>query len=135
LKKKKELVIASLKGNFREEHLFSLKQAVDAYEFYQKQIQDCDIKIQELLETINQHKTTQPNITKAKRVRHNEPKIDKLHEHLMKLTGGKDPSQITGLSDKALLELISETGTDLSPDLSGGNFLKNKSLFLNKLRF
>ena len=114
LKKKKELVIASLKGNFREEHLFSLKQAVDAYEFYQKQIQDCDIKIQELLETINQHKTTQPNITKAKRVRHNEPKIDKLHEHLMKLTGGKDPSQITGLSDKALLELISETGTDLS---------------------
>lgn len=114
LKKKKELVIASLKGNFREEHLFSLKQAVDAYEFYQKQIQDCDNKIQELLETINQDKTTPPNITKAKRVRHNEPKIDKLHEHLMKLTGGKDPSQITGLSDKALMELISETGTDLS---------------------
>jgi len=114
LKKKKELVIASLKGNFREEHLFSLKQAVDAYEFYQKQIQDCDNKIQELLETINQDKTTPPNITKAKPVRHNEPKIDKLHEHLMKLTGGKDPSQITGLSDKALMELISETGTDLS---------------------
>lgn len=135
MKKKKELVIASLKGNFREEHLFSLKQAVDAYEFFQKQIQDCDNNIQELLETINQDKTTPLNITKAKRVRHNEPKIDKLHEHLMKLTGGKDPSQITGLSDKALLELISETGTDLSPDLSGGNFLKNKSLFLNKLRF
>lgn len=52
LKKKKELVIASLKGNFREEHLFSLKQAVDAYEFYQKQIQDCDSKIQELLEPV-----------------------------------------------------------------------------------
>jgi hypothetical protein len=32
----------------------------------------------------------------------------------MKLTVGKDPSQITGLSDKALLEFISETGTDLS---------------------
>ena len=31
LKKKKELVIASLKGNFRKEHIFSLKQAVDTY--------------------------------------------------------------------------------------------------------
>lgn len=82
LKKKKEPVIASLKGNFREEHLFSLKQAVDAYEFYQKQIQDCDSKIQELLETINRDKPTPPKITKPKRVRHNEPKVDKLHEHL-----------------------------------------------------
>ena len=114
LKKKKELVIASLKGNFREEHLFSLKQAVDAYEFYHKQIHDCDSKIQELLETINQDKPTPPNITKPKHVRHNEPKIDKLHEHLMKLTGGKNPSEVTGLSDKALMELLSETGTDLS---------------------
>ena len=32
----------------------------------------------------------------------------------MKLTGGKDPSQITGLTDKTLLELIGEVGTDLS---------------------
>lgn len=114
LKKKKELVIASLKGNFRDEHIFSLKQAVDAYEFYQKQIHDCDLKIQELLETINRDKPALPSITKPKHVRHNEPQIDNLHEHLMKLTGGKDPAQITGLSDKALLELISETGLDLS---------------------
>lgn len=114
LKKKKELVTASLKGNFRDEHIFSLKQAVEAYEFYVKQMQDCDSRIQQLLEIINRDKTTPPKITKAKRVRHNEPKIDKLHEHLMKLTGGKDPSQVTGLSDKALLELIAETGTDLT---------------------
>jgi hypothetical protein len=32
----------------------------------------------------------------------------------MKLTGGNDPSQITGLTDKTLLELLAETGTDLS---------------------
>jgi hypothetical protein len=32
----------------------------------------------------------------------------------MKLTHGKEPSQITGLTDKTLLELIAETGTDLS---------------------
>jgi transposase len=31
----------------------------------------------------------------------------------MKMTGGNDPSRITGLTDKTLLELIAETGTDL----------------------
>jgi transposase len=37
-----KVIESSLEGNYREEHLFSLKQAVDAYDFYQKQIQDCD---------------------------------------------------------------------------------------------
>ena len=40
-----EVIIKSLKGNYREEHLFSLKQAVDAYDFYQNQILDCDVAI------------------------------------------------------------------------------------------
>ncbi len=30
----------------------------------------------------------------------------------MKMTGGKSPAQITGLSDKSLMEQIAETGTD-----------------------
>ncbi|MEW6654258.1 MAG: hypothetical protein AB1394_12445 [Bacteroidota bacterium] len=51
---------------------------------------------------------------KPKPIRHNKPQIDNLHLMLMKLTGGNDPSQITGLTDKTLLELITETGTELS---------------------
>lgn len=37
-----KVIESSLQGNYREEHLFSLKQAVNAYDFYQKQIQECD---------------------------------------------------------------------------------------------
>ena len=37
-----EVIEKSLQGNYREEHLFSLQQAMDAYDFYQKQILDCD---------------------------------------------------------------------------------------------
>lgn len=114
LRNKKDLVIASLKGNFRDELIFSLKQALDAYDFYQRQVLDCDKKIQALLELINQDKPNPPAITKAKHIRRNEPHIDNLHEHLFKLTGGKDPSQIVGLSDKSFLELIGETGLDLT---------------------
>lgn len=37
-----EVIVDSLQGNYRDEHLFTLKQAVEAYDFYQKQIQECD---------------------------------------------------------------------------------------------
>lgn len=114
LKKKKDLVIASLKGNFREDYIFSLSQAVDAYEFYLQKAIQCDKKIEELLNRLTKDKDEPKIIKPPKTIRHNAPQIDNLHLLLMKLTGGKDPSQVTGLTDKTLLELIAETGTDLS---------------------
>jgi transposase len=113
LKKKKQLVIASLKGNFKQEYIFSLKQAFNAYRFYQQQILECDKQIELLLKLINKDLPPSDAITKPKPARHNNPVIEGLHSHLMKMTGGKDPAQITGLSDKSLMELIAETGTDL----------------------
>lgn len=114
LKKKKDLVISSLKGNFRDDYIFALSQAVEAYEFYLQKALECDKKIEELLNLITKDKVDPPNIKKPKPIRHNKPQIDNLHLLLMKLTDGKDPSQVTGLTDKTLLELIAETGTDLS---------------------
>lgn len=37
-----EVIKKSLQGNYREEHLFVLQQAVEAYDFYQKQILECE---------------------------------------------------------------------------------------------
>lgn len=113
LKTKREKVIASLKGNFKSEHVFALKQALHAYDFYQHQITDCDKQIEKLLKEQTDNLPTPPDITPAKKIRHNAPQIEDLHENLMKITFGKDPSQITGLTDKSLLELIAETGTNL----------------------
>lgn len=113
LKNKRDLVLSSLKGNFKEEYIFSLKQAYNAYQFYQQQILECDKQIESLLKLITKETPPPENMTNEKPARHNNPKIDELHEHLMKMTGGKDPAQITGLSDKSLMELIAETGTDL----------------------
>ena len=114
LKKKQDLVLSSLQGNFRKEYIFMLKQAVEAYEFYQSKMLECDKQIEVLLQKINDGKTVPPNIKKPKQIRHNAPKIENLHQELMKLTGGKDPSQIIGLTDKNLLLQIGETGVDLS---------------------
>ena len=113
LKKKKSLVISSLKGNFRTDYIFALRQAVNSYEFYQLQILECDKQIELLLNEMTKDKPLPDNINPPKRIRHNPPQIDKLHEKLMKLTDGKDPSQITGLSDKTFMEAIAATGLDL----------------------
>jgi len=114
LKKKRDKVIQSLKGNFSPENIFLLKQAVDGYLFYMKQVDDCDKQIDNHLSLITKEVDTPKNINKPKPIRHHKPNIDDLHLKLMKLTNGKDPSQITGLTDSTLLQIISEVGTDLS---------------------
>lgn len=114
LKKKKDAVIRSLKGNFSQENIFLLKQALDAYLFYMKQVDDCDKQIEKHLSLITDHLPSPKKLNKPKPIRHHKPNIDELHLKLMKLTNGKDPSQITGLTDSILLQVISEVGTDLS---------------------
>jgi transposase len=113
LKTKREKVVASLKGNYKAEHVFALKQALHAYDFCLKQIAECDKQIEALLKEHTDNLPTPPDINPAKNIRHNAPQIEDLHENLMKLTGGNDPSQITGLTDKTLLELMAETGPNL----------------------
>lgn len=44
-KQPEEVIKKSLQGNYREEHLFALKQAVEAYDFYQEKIAECDTEI------------------------------------------------------------------------------------------
>lgn len=52
-KNNKETIARSLHGNFRPEHLFSLKQAVDLYIFYKGQIAECDREIFSQLATFD----------------------------------------------------------------------------------
>ena len=49
IKATEEQVARSLEGNWREDMLFELRQAVDAYDFTQKQIVECDQRLQALL--------------------------------------------------------------------------------------
>lgn len=114
LKDKRQSVIDSLIGNYRDEHLFALKQAVDGYEYYQSKILECDKQIERLLESMTKDLPVPQKITKPKPIRRNKPQIKNLHLMLMKLTGGIDPSQLTGFTDATLLDIISRVGLDLS---------------------
>jgi len=113
INKKGKEVKASLVGNYKKEYLFMLKQAYEAYKFFQLQIQTCDKEIEILLNQITKDLPKPPE-TPASPSRHNNPSIENLHDQLVKLTDGRDAAVLPGLSDKTILKLISELGTDLS---------------------
>jgi transposase len=111
LNKKKEAVIESLKGNYKEEYIFMLRQAFVAYQFYQNQIKECDKEVDKLLIRMTIGKK-EIETGKAKPSRHNQPDIKRLHEKLAKIHDGKNPTVVPGISDMTVLKLTAELGCD-----------------------
>lgn len=113
LKKKREEVLKSLEGQWQEHHIFALRQGLEGYEFCLAQAAACDAKIEELLKRINQNRTPQSPRQGAKKVRHNAPQIDGLHQHLITMTQGRDATVLPGISPLGFMKLLAETGCDL----------------------
>ncbi len=114
IKNKKEEVLKSLEGKYTEAHLFALKQAFEAYQFYQKQIAQCDEKIQEIIHKMGNGKKNKDLPAKRKAIRHNAPMVKDLGANLIEIFGGKDATVIAGITDYTWLQLLSEIGDDLS---------------------
>ncbi len=113
LKHKKEKVKESLNGNYKEEYIFLLKQAYDAWQFYQQLIKECDAQIGKLL---NEVTLPMPLVDTGfpKPSRHNCPQIEGLHDKIVTLNCGRNATQISGISDTTMLKLTAELGTDYS---------------------
>jgi transposase len=114
-KKKAAAVRESLRGTWREEHLFALKQALEGWEFYQAQISECDHVIEGLLQQMAgpEDPGPPPGSLSRHKPSGNAPQIQGLHSLLVKLCAGHDPTSIPAIADYSLLQLISEVGTDL----------------------
>lgn len=118
-KKKADRVQEALRGTWAEEHLFALRQAVENWQHYQKQIAACDRQIEVVLRAISgpdqPADSSRPTLApSAKRPGVNAPQIEGLHGLLVKLCGGKDLTVLPAHTDYSLLQLIGEVGTDLS---------------------
>jgi transposase len=113
LKTKRELVLKSLKGKYTKAGLFALRQAHDAYFFYQEQIKQCD---QQLDKIVNRMGDSGNGVKKKKRksIRHNKPEINKFGQNMINIFEGKDATTISGITDYSWLQLTSEVGVDLS---------------------
>jgi len=118
LKTKKEAVLKSLEGRYTESGLFALKQAYDGYKFYLDQIEQCDAKIEMVMTRIGKsgksHNNENDNPQKRKPIRHHAPKVENLSANLLNTFEGKDATLISGITDYTWLQLLSETGRDLT---------------------
>ena len=108
-------VLSSLEGTYSSDQLFALAEALDCWKFYQEKINRCDQQIGEHLRKMTIDLPDPPKKSKSKKTRHHEPAIANFHNLLMKLTGGNNPTLMSGIADQSLLKILAEVGTDVSP--------------------
>src|SRR5262245_37147658 len=104
----------ALQGNWRDEPLFSLAQAVALYDVSHQKITACDHQIEASLQTFADRSDGQPLPPPAhprKRSR-NQPTFA-VREPLHRITG-VDLSQIEGLDETTSLVILSEIGLDMT---------------------
>lgn len=109
-----ETIAAALTGNYRAEHLFALRHALELYDVFQSKIGECDTELARVLHTLSVERPEPA--TPLPPVRHqrgkNEPAFAvraALHQLL-----GVDLSQIHGLGPYTVLRLIGECGDDMT---------------------
>ena len=113
--KKGEALLKALAGHYTTQGLFALDQAYKGYLFYQGQLLACDKQIQLTLEKINKDKDLPPGTASSRKpIRHHQPQIDGLGDHLLKIFGGRDATKLPGITDYNWLQLYAEMGSDLS---------------------
>lgn len=104
-------IARSLQGTWRAEHLFALRQALDAFDFCGKQLQQCDEEIEAQLHRL--HITAvEPDRGKKRSKARNAPKFD-LRTRLFQMCG-VDLTRIDGIDVTTALVVVSEIGTDMS---------------------
>jgi transposase len=111
-----ETIAASLTGNYRAEHLFALRQNLELFDIFQRQIQDCDGEIESLLRRLARKQRKPARALPPPRYKFrncdNEPRFD-VRDPLFRLSG-VDLTQIDGIGPFTALKLIAEIGTDMS---------------------
>lgn len=125
VKSSNDTIAKSLQGDYRPEHLFALKQALELYDFYQTQIAACDKELEDYMGRLEPKVDIQadplPKTKKSSRgSRKNEPKFD-LRTHLYRISG-VDFTRIDGIDVTTAQTILSETGLDPSPFPSSKHF-------------
>ncbi len=131
-----EEIAHSLEGNWREDVLFELQQAVDAYDFLQRQIAACEVELQKYMAALPTREVSatqpaapqsaavedgpRPRRAKAKSRSKGCPSFDLAVE--LRRTTGVDLLTIDGINILTAQVILSELGPDLSAFPTEGHF-------------
>lgn len=142
-----EEIAKALTGNYRAEHVFALKQALELFDFYTQELRACDAEIEHQfqalkLETSAELPPLDPSDKRDSNSK-NAPSYDA--RTLLYQVTGVDLVAISGLNTITVQTIVSEIGTDmtcwpsekhfcswlgLAPhnDISGGKVLRSRTL-------
>lgn len=126
--------VAALSGHYRDEHVFALAQAVEAYDFFQRQIRDCDAKIEQAFAGLQSRQPSQASgsgddaapkppsgkSSAAVSRRRNQPHFD-LKLELARVVG-VDVTVLPGVDAMTAQTVFSECGYDLGSFENEGKF-------------
>lgn len=121
IKATKEDIIKSLQGIWRQDNLFELKQAYELYLVFIDKIVDCDKQIETVLKKIadQSEETTKYS---QKRKANGKNKFNFNASDYFKVISGVDLTEIFGISELSVAEIVSETGTDMTKWVTEKNF-------------
>jgi transposase len=118
VKASKEEIARSLEGHWQEDLLFVLQQEQSGYEFCQKQMAECDQRIEQYLKQ-REDRSAGDNLPEEKRKERlrkkkkgNTPQFD-LRAELFHMTGA-DLTQIDGVDVMTAMTILSEVGWDMT---------------------
>jgi transposase len=126
VKASREEVARSLEGNWREDVLFELRQAVESYHFVHQKMQECDRKLESYLAGLPARILEAParpeGITggmskkqkAARKSRGNEPRLEPDMQAELKRICGVDLTSIDGINVMTAQTILSEVGPDMS---------------------
>lgn len=108
-------IAGSLQGHYREEHVFALAQAVERYDFYQRQVKACEGAIERHLRQLEGDNDNDGDVPPALKPKgHSKNGFDfDVRGELYRLTG-VDLTEMSGMSENNVVTIISETGIDMS---------------------
>ena len=112
-------IAKSLQGSWRAEHLFALKQALDAFDFCGTQLAECDAQIQAQLQALHVRED-EPAAGKKRGRARNAPKFD-LRTQLFQMCS-VDLTRIDGIDVTTALVVVSEVGADMGKFPSDKHF-------------
>jgi transposase len=110
-------VAKALEGDYRSEHVFTLKQSLDGYRYYQKLIAELDREIERLMQLLpSGADSSQPIPSRTKHSafqrQGNDPSFN-LRNELYRIAG-VDLTDIPGVSAVTAQVVLTEIGTDVS---------------------
>ena len=119
IKATEEVIAKSLVGDYRHEHLFTLRQSLAAYRNYHGLIEDCDREIRQRLEKFP---TSGPPQTTAEPSRPKTLSSDGVLKEELKRTFGVDLTRIPGIHTGIAQTLFGEIGPDFTKFRSASAF-------------